>query len=89
MLVGPPGCDRVDVEKDDHRVILVDERGVSVASGDLAEDAGGVDQDYLSRLVDIIAASDPRRPGYLAVHWAKAANRLARSPGMAATTARR
>lgn len=43
------GRDRVDVEKHNQGVILVEERGVGVASNDLAEDAGWVDQKNLSR----------------------------------------
>lgn len=45
-----PGRDRVDIEKNNQGVILVEERGVGVASDDLAEDAVFVNHNYLSRV---------------------------------------
>jgi len=86
-----PGRDRVDVEKDNQGVILVDDRGLSVASNDLAEDAGWVDHSDLSQLGSMVLRQLLIRyvPGYLTDHWSKAASALATSPGTATTNARR
>lgn len=49
-----PGRYRVDVEEGNHGVILMDGSEFSVASNDLAEDAGVVDHIDLSRLGPIV-----------------------------------
>lgn len=69
---GVPGRDRVDIEKDDHGVILIDDGGVSIASDDLAEDAGWV--------VHRVRSDPPMRGLKWTCRWQKSAEMGQSSP---------